>query len=199
MESPHQILATGEVDARLPAHARVHHRQKGRRHLDERNAAQIRRGHEARQVADHAPAERHQHRLTVRSEVEERLVELRHLPQVLAGIAVRHLDPPAAQPRRPHRAQESPGVATPNRGHGQHHGPPSAAAPLDLFPQAAQRAGSDLHRIGALPESDLYGPEHASLARGTHEAAPLARRRTTVSTISWTPPASVSTTTPADS
>ncbi len=47
-----------QIDARFAADRAVHLRQQRRRHLHERDAAQIGRRHEAREVAHHAAAER---------------------------------------------------------------------------------------------------------------------------------------------
>ena len=54
-----QVFAQRVVDPRLAANARIHLRDNGRGHLYVRYAAQIGRGHKARHVANHAPAEGH--------------------------------------------------------------------------------------------------------------------------------------------
>ena len=54
----HEIFTGLQIDADLAADGAVHLRQQRRRHLHKRDAAQIRRGDEPGQIADHAAAER---------------------------------------------------------------------------------------------------------------------------------------------
>ena len=58
VEGADEVLAGLQVHAHLAADGAVHLRQQRRGHLHERDAAQIGSGHEARQVAHHAAAER---------------------------------------------------------------------------------------------------------------------------------------------
>ena len=62
MEGADQVLAERMIDADLAADRAVHLRQQRRRHLDDRDAAEERRGRESGDVADHAAANRHDRR-----------------------------------------------------------------------------------------------------------------------------------------
>jgi hypothetical protein len=57
VERADQVLAGGGVHRRLAAHRRVDHGEEGRGGLHDGDAAQVRRGDEAGQVADHATAQ----------------------------------------------------------------------------------------------------------------------------------------------
>ena len=57
MEGSHEVLALGQVHGHLAPDAGVHHGQHGGRDLDEGDAAQVRGGREAREVAHHAAKE----------------------------------------------------------------------------------------------------------------------------------------------
>ena len=59
MKGAHEILPGGCVYTHLAPYRRIHHGQQRGRHLHEWYAAHIRRGYEARQVADHPPAQSH--------------------------------------------------------------------------------------------------------------------------------------------
>ncbi len=71
MEGADEILPVPSVDGGFPADGRVHHREERRRHLDDRNAAHERRGHEPGEVADHPAAQRHDHGVAPASRVEQ--------------------------------------------------------------------------------------------------------------------------------
>jgi hypothetical protein len=64
------------VDAGLAADRGIDLGQKRRRHLDEVDAAQQHRGGKAREIADHAAAQRHQRGPAVGSPVEQVVHEL---------------------------------------------------------------------------------------------------------------------------
>src|SRR5882724_2845131 len=58
MKSSHQIFSSGGVEAGLATNRSIDLRQQGGRHLDESDAAQIRRRREARQIAYDSAAQR---------------------------------------------------------------------------------------------------------------------------------------------
>ena len=57
MEGSDGVLGLGQVDGRLPADAGIHHPRERRRHRDPRDAPQVGRRHEARDVGRRAAAE----------------------------------------------------------------------------------------------------------------------------------------------
>ena len=59
VEGSHEVLAFGGVDAGLPADGGVHHAEQAGGHVDDFDAAEPGRGHEAREVRDSAAADRH--------------------------------------------------------------------------------------------------------------------------------------------
>ncbi len=63
VERPDQILTRFEIQTDFAADGAVHLGEKCRRHLDERNAAQIGSRHEARQITHDSPAQRDDERL----------------------------------------------------------------------------------------------------------------------------------------
>ena len=65
-----QILAEAMVDRHFPADAGIHLRQEAGRHLHKRNATHIRRGDEARQISNHAAAQRDDRRFAVKSRAD---------------------------------------------------------------------------------------------------------------------------------
>jgi hypothetical protein len=92
MKGADQVLAPRHVDAGLPAHAGVHHRQQRGGYLHHRQAAQQRRRHEAGEVAHHPASERDDHRAPVRTGPEQRIVEAARLREALAALPVRDVE-----------------------------------------------------------------------------------------------------------
>ena len=92
VEGADQILAERMIDPDLAANRRVHLRQKRRRDVHERDAAQVAGGGESRHVADDAAAEGDERRLAIGVGPDERLVDPRDRLQRLEALAVRHED-----------------------------------------------------------------------------------------------------------
>ena len=77
IEGADQVLAERVVDAHLAADGAVHLRQQRRRHVHERDAAQVGRGGEAGHVADDAAAEGDERGRAVGVRADERVVDAR--------------------------------------------------------------------------------------------------------------------------
>ena len=75
VERADQVLALAQVHARLAADARVDHREQRRRHLDERDPAQIGRRREAGEIAHHAAAERDERAVAVGARAQQLVIE----------------------------------------------------------------------------------------------------------------------------
>ena len=88
-EGPDQVLAGREVDAGLPADAAIDHRQQRGRHLHQRHAAQVGRGDEAGEVADHPAAERDDRLAALGALARQPGIEFARAGQRLALLAVR--------------------------------------------------------------------------------------------------------------
>ena len=88
IEGADQVLPERMVDADFSADRRVDLRQQRRRHVDQRDAAQIRGRGEPGHVADHAAAEREQRRGAIGVGANQRLVDARDILQVLEALAV---------------------------------------------------------------------------------------------------------------
>ncbi len=114
VERPDQVLAARMIDAGLAADRRVDLREQRRRHLDDADAAHVDRRGEAREVADHAAAERDHHALAVRAVLDQRIEDARHAVPALGALAVRQPDQrrardrPAARRARRHRTAARP-------------------------------------------------------------------------------------------
>ncbi len=92
IERTDEILPNRMVDADLPADRAVDLREQRRRHVRERYAAQVRRGGEARHVANHAAAERDDGRRPIGVRADERVVNARDGRHLLVAFAVGHED-----------------------------------------------------------------------------------------------------------
>ena len=77
IERADQVLAERVIHADLAADGAVHLRQQRRRHVNERDAAQVRRRREAGHVADDAAAEGDQGRRAIGVRADERVVDAR--------------------------------------------------------------------------------------------------------------------------
>ena len=80
------------IDADLAANRAVHLREERRRHVRERDAAQVGRGRESRHVADHPAAEGNDRRCAIGVRVHERVVDARDGRHLLVALAVGHED-----------------------------------------------------------------------------------------------------------
>ena len=87
VEGADEIFPGRRVDPRLPADRCVDHREQRRRQLHERNAAHVRRGDEAREIADDAAAERDNGRVASEAGGEQRVGE--RAPTARASCAPR--------------------------------------------------------------------------------------------------------------
>lgn len=155
VEGADEVLAVDGIDAGLAADGTVDLRQERRRDLHEAHAPpQDRRG-EAREIADHAAAQRDDHvaalHLLLQKPVD-RARELRPAFRRLAGRQrERHrLDP--AEPRS-ERLQMEPG-------HGrvcQDRDPAAAEKRPDLLARAREEARADAHVVAALSEIHADG------------------------------------------
>ena len=83
-----QVLAERVIDAGLPADRAVDLREQGRRHVHDRDAAQVRRRGEADEIADHAAADRDDHRRAIRLGLDQRIEQPRDGIEVLVALAV---------------------------------------------------------------------------------------------------------------
>ena len=92
LERADQILALRQIDARLAAHAGVHHRQQAGGNLHEGHAAQIAGRGEAGHVAHHAAAQRDHRAAPVQPGRHEVVIQAGHGPQRLVRLALGHLD-----------------------------------------------------------------------------------------------------------
>ena len=88
VEGADQVLAERMVDADLAADRAVHLRQQRRRHVHERDAAQVGRRGEARHVADDAAAERDERRRAIGVRADQRVVDARDGRELLVALAV---------------------------------------------------------------------------------------------------------------
>ena len=82
-----QVFAARMVDRHLAADGGIHLRQKGRRRLNEAHPAQIGAGRVARDIADHAAAQRHHEILPRDVRVDQRVVDALELRHALGRLA----------------------------------------------------------------------------------------------------------------
>ena len=92
MEGADEVLAAGVVHADLAADGAVDLRHHGRRHVHERDAAEVRGGREAHHVAEHAAAHRHDRRAAIGAAIDQRVVHAGDGSEVLRAFAVRDED-----------------------------------------------------------------------------------------------------------
>ena len=92
MEGTDQVLAERMVDPHLAAHRAVHLRQQRRRHVDERDPAQERRGREAGGVPDDPAAHRDDGAAAIGVGANQRVVDLGNGLEVLVALSVRQED-----------------------------------------------------------------------------------------------------------
>ena len=92
VERTDQVLATGVVNARLAADRGIDLREQRRRHLDERDAAQVGRGGEPGDIANDAPAEGDDGRVAVGARFDQPVEDERYGVERLAALAVRQAD-----------------------------------------------------------------------------------------------------------
>ena len=92
MKRADEVLARAQVDTSLAADRAIDLRQERRRHLDESDAAQIRRGGKSRHVADHAAAERDDGARAVEPAARELVVEAPCRSEGLGPFAVANED-----------------------------------------------------------------------------------------------------------
>ena len=125
VEGAHQVLALRQVHRDLAADARVHHGEHRRRHLHERRCRAGRSPRRSR--PDRPPCRlRAPPRTEPRSSprLEQRVVETRHLAEVLGGVAIGDVDAVDADPRVGQRALQRRAVAAADARHRDDHGVP---------------------------------------------------------------------------
>ncbi len=154
VERADHVLAQRVVDARLAADRGIDLRQQGGGHLDEVDAAHVRRGGEAGQVADDAAAEGDQGRLAVAFIGQQRVEDLHQAGPVLVFLAVLQHDGDdflaGGQQRRAHSFQ----VQGRHRGVGDD----GDLAAVDMTHQQVrlvQQALADRDRVAAFAQVDV--------------------------------------------
>ncbi len=164
VEAADQILAMRHIDAGLAADRTVDLRQKGRRNLQERHAAQQDRGGESGQVADHAAAEGEQRRRSFRPRIEYRREQLFQLREALAALARRHPVERMSQARRRQRVRQGFAMQLRHRLVGHHEQGGHLQQRLGQRAGAGQQAGAGMDVIAALTqlEPDGRGGKHHS-------------------------------------
>ena len=89
-EGAHEVLARGDIDARLAADGTVHHREERRRNLHKTDAAQVARRRKAREVARHAAAAGKENAVARKPALRQELAERRKLGKGLGILARGH-------------------------------------------------------------------------------------------------------------
>ena len=108
MEGSDGVLGLGQVDRRLPADAGIHHPRERRWHRDPRDAAQVRRRHEARDVGRRAAAEPNDDVAALETEVGETRPCLPRDGHGLGRLTRRKANRHQWVDRRPEHAQHRP-------------------------------------------------------------------------------------------
>ena len=154
IEAADLIFAAREVHGRLAADGGIHGGQQRRRHLHERDAALVRRGGKAREVAGHAAAERDDQVAAAQAvrgqKVQQRRVGGERLAALAAGIRKRH----GAKARARERRREPRGVQ------------PRNGLPRDDGCCAARAEHLRDLRARIVEQARLH--EHVIIARGGH-------------------------------
>ncbi len=88
MKRADEILARRQIDAGLAADRRIDHREQGRRHLHEGDAAHPAGRAETGEIADHAAAEREDRRIAARLHRRKRVEHARDRIESLVRLAV---------------------------------------------------------------------------------------------------------------
>ena len=152
MKRADQILAEGMVHAHLAADGAVDLREQGRRHLDQLDAAQVRRGDEARHVADDAAADGDDAGAAIGLQLDERLVRARRGGELLVLLPIGKED--RFGPR--HRLRQRLAVQFPHERAGDEE--LSRGRSGRLFDQPAQlrrQAMFDVDGIGVRPDGNV--------------------------------------------
>ena len=156
VERADHVLAQRVVDRGLAADRRVDLRQQRRGHLHEGHAAHVAGRGEAGHVADHAAAQREQHRPAVAGGAQQRVVDALERRGVLEGFAVGQLDRQHPCVVRRQRRLQPGGVQRPDGGVGDDHrglrlrqaGPGGGIV---------QQAGADQDVVAAIAQLDADG------------------------------------------
>ena len=172
MERADQVLAVARVDAGLAADRRVDLRQQRRRHLHEIDAAPHHRGGEAREIADHAAAQRNDQVAALDTRREHRVADLLEMREALGALARRHDDRRGAETLQ--RGLGGGEMMLRHRRVGHDQGFRARTEPGDTFAEAGQQPAADHDVIGALAKPDIHLDRLGRLdcCGGRHEALP---------------------------
>jgi hypothetical protein len=168
VEGADEVLAMTRVDAGLAADRGIDLRQQGRRDLDEIDAAQQGGGGKARQVPDHAAAQRDQRGLTVGPLVEQRVHQVAEGAELLAALACRHGNGARLEAGVGERGHHTSAIKRRHGFVGHHDDPPRRQQGSAEFAHAIDQPGSDQDVVAAAGEVDRNS------ARRVHAAAPSA-------------------------
>ena len=160
------FLRHGEVDARLPADARVHHRRERRRRLHEAYAAEERRRDVAREVAHHTATDRDDDVAALRLPLCEPLVDHGGGRQALARLARREREHPHLDAGGVQRPLRGPAVRMDDVAVADDERPPGEPRLHKAAPQLLlERVPPHEHRVSALLQSHGRGEVRVVLPR----------------------------------
>ena len=180
-----QVLALAGVDPGLAADRAVDLRQKGRRHLDEVQAAQGQRGGQPGQVADHAAAEGDHDAAPVDLRVQQPLGQHLEMGEILGRLA-RRQDDRRAVPAGGREGVRQGRQVQPGDGLVRDHDQPAPGQDRgDPCRRLGQETLADQDLVGPRPQGDgqAFDPAHASASSaGMGSFAAVARPRSAART-----------------
>ena len=151
-----EVLALGGVDPGLAAHRRIHLGEEARRDLHEAHAALQRGGHEAREVAHDAAAERHDDVAALRPRVEHGAADLGIGGEALGTLARRYHDGRMAQARGVERSLQRRQVPAREVGVGDDHAGRARRQGGDAGARLREQARPDQDVVGPVAEPDRH-------------------------------------------